>query len=96
MTAKTGHPVLAVIGYSAIPGTVLRPLADPVPLSPVSLVWRRGLRHPGVDALRTAAAELAAAGNWLVRRDADWVPREDAEVLGAPPGPGLTDASSAG
>ncbi|MDH2393060.1 LysR family transcriptional regulator [Streptomyces sp. HNM0663] len=96
MMAKTGHPVLAVVGYSAIPGTVLRPLTDPVPLSPVSLVWRRGLRHPGLEALRAAAAELAAAGNWLVRRDEDWVPGEDADMMGASPGRGLTDGMSAG
>jgi hypothetical protein len=43
-----------------MPGSVLRHLVDPVPLSPVSLVWRRGLAHPGIDTLRVAAAELAA------------------------------------
>ncbi|CAM5412351.1 LysR family transcriptional regulator [Streptomyces tanashiensis] len=34
----------------------------PRPLSPVSLVWRKGLRHPGLDALRRAAAELGGPG----------------------------------
>lgn len=63
--AKLRHPVLAVVDFPAMPGTVLRPLTDPVPLSPVSLVWRKGLAHPAFDALRHAAARLAAEeGGW--------------------------------
>ncbi|CAM5597476.1 hypothetical protein SCALM49S_04643 [Streptomyces californicus] len=57
--------MLAVVDFPAMPGTVLRPLVDPVPLSPLSLVWRKGLRHPGVDALREAADALARPrGGW--------------------------------
>ncbi|MEU6813054.1 LysR family transcriptional regulator [Streptomyces sp. NPDC046831] len=78
--AKTGHPVLAVVGFPALPGTVVRPLADPVPLSPVSLVWRRGLAHPALDALRRAAAELAAAHGWLRRPVQGWIPAVDETV----------------
>jgi hypothetical protein len=36
--AETRNPVLAVVDFPAMPHTVLRPLIDPVPLSPVSLV----------------------------------------------------------
>ncbi|MQT00029.1 LysR family transcriptional regulator, partial [Streptomyces jumonjinensis] len=46
--AKHRRPVLAVVDFPAMPGTVLRPLTDPVPLSALSLVWRRGMRHPGL------------------------------------------------
>jgi hypothetical protein len=64
-----------------MPRTVLRPLVDPVPLSPVSLVWRKGLVHPGFDALRRAAAEIGTAGGWL-RRPADgWIPAIDVDML---------------
>ncbi|MDT9698626.1 LysR family transcriptional regulator [Streptomyces sp. P17] len=71
---RTRTPVLAVVGFPAMPASVLRPLIDPVPLSPVSLVWRKGLVHPGFDALRRAAAELAAEEGWL-RIPADgWIP----------------------
>ncbi|MGW0129886.1 LysR family transcriptional regulator [Streptomyces sp. NPDC003299] len=74
LMAKTGHPVLAVTDFPALPGTVVRPLVEPVPLSPVSLVWRRGLTHPGFDALRRAAAQLTAEEDWM-RRPADgWIP----------------------
>ncbi|MDX3849065.1 LysR family transcriptional regulator [Streptomyces sp. AK02-01A] len=56
---KHRRPVLTVVDFPVMPGTVLRPLVDPVPLSPLSLVWRKGLNHPGVQALRAAAAGLA-------------------------------------
>ncbi len=79
--AKHRNPVLAVVGFPELPGCVLRPLVDPVPLSPVSLVWRRGLRHPGLDALRRAAAELAAEEDWLNRPADGWIPATDALIM---------------
>ncbi|MFJ9154232.1 LysR family transcriptional regulator [Streptomyces sp. NPDC102270] len=75
--AKTRNPVLAVLDFPAMPGTVLRPLVDPVPLSPVSLVWRRGLEHPAFDALRRAAIELSVELDWLCRPSDGWVPATD-------------------
>lgn len=75
--AKMRNPILAVVDFPAMSRTVLRPLIDPVPLSPVSLVWRKGLVHPGFDALRRAALELSATEGWL-RRPADgWIPAMD-------------------
>ncbi|NEC21554.1 LysR substrate-binding domain-containing protein, partial [Streptomyces parvus] len=78
---KGGHPVLAVVDFPPMPGTVLRPLVDPVPLSPVSLVWRKGLRHPGVDALRNATDQLALAEGWLVRPSGAWLPESDLSLM---------------
>ncbi|MFF8399286.1 LysR family transcriptional regulator [Streptomyces sp. NPDC016172] len=75
--ARTRNPVLAVVEFPALPSMVVRPLVDPVPLSPVSLVWRRGLTHPGFDALRRAAARLAAAEGWLTRPEGAWIPAGD-------------------
>ncbi|OIJ99542.1 LysR family transcriptional regulator [Streptomyces monashensis] len=74
---KTRYPVLAVVDFPALPRTVRRPLVDPVPLSPVSLVWRRGLVHPGLDALRRAAAEPAEREGWLRLPVEAWIPLED-------------------
>ncbi|MEV6834136.1 LysR family transcriptional regulator [Streptomyces sp. NPDC051133] len=82
--AKTRHPVLAVVDFPAMPRTVRRPLADPVPLSPVSLVWRKGLVHPGLDALRRAATELARTQGWLRRPARAWVSAADAAAMSAP------------
>ncbi|MEU6332284.1 LysR family transcriptional regulator [Streptomyces sp. NPDC047049] len=80
---KRGWSVLASVEFIEVPGMVLRPLVDPVPLSPVSMVWRRGLRHPGLDALRAAARELAAQHGWLAPPgSAWWLPEEDARVMG--------------
>ncbi|MFF3344849.1 LysR family transcriptional regulator [Streptomyces sp. NPDC002779] len=75
--SKTRTPVLVVVDFPAMPGSVLRPLIHPVPLSPVSLVWRRGLVHPGLDALRRAAAELAGREEWLRSPPDGWIPASD-------------------
>ncbi|MER7759270.1 LysR family transcriptional regulator [Streptomyces sp. NPDC097619] len=82
--AKTGNPVLATVDFARLPGTVNRPLTCPVPLSPLSLVWRRGLRHPGLDALRAAAGALAARHGWLDRPADSWLPGPDEEVMRGP------------
>ncbi|MFJ9829375.1 LysR family transcriptional regulator [Streptomyces sp. NPDC101160] len=91
--AKAPTPVLAVVDFPPMPGSVLRPLVDPVPLSPVSLVWRKGLRHPALDALRRAAAETGAEEGWGERPPGSWLP--EGEALGAVPG-ALTAAPRSG
>jgi DNA-binding transcriptional LysR family regulator len=72
-----GWSVLAGEVFSGVPGMVLRPLADPVPLAPVSMVWRRGLRHPGLDALLAAARDLGSAAGWTHRPPGSWLPAAD-------------------
>ncbi|WP_165985693.1 LysR family transcriptional regulator [Streptomyces sp. YIM 98790] len=79
---KQGWSVLASDLFTGLPGMVVRPLAAPVVLSPVSMVWRRGLRHPGLDALRSAAAGLAGRHGWLTRPPGAWLPAADRSLLG--------------
>lgn len=79
--AKMRNPILAVVDFPAMPSTVVRPLVDPVPLSLVSLVWRKGLVHPGFDALRRAAAQLADEEGWLVRPVGGWIPAIDVDTV---------------
>ncbi|QGZ52912.1 LysR family transcriptional regulator [Streptomyces sp. QHH-9511] len=81
--AKLGIPALVVVDFPPIPGHVLRPLVDPVPLSPVSLVWRKGLRHPALEALRAAAAEIGAREGWLERPEGAWLPEAEPGVPAA-------------
>ncbi|MFF0783428.1 LysR family transcriptional regulator [Streptomyces sp. NPDC003720] len=81
--AKTRNAILAVVDFPAMPRSVLRPLVDPVPLSPVSLVWRKGLVHPGLTALRRAASEIAGAEGWLRRPVDRWIPAVDDDVMSA-------------
>lgn len=78
---KTRNPILAVVSFPAMASTVVRPLVDPVPLSPVSLVWREGLAHPAFDALRRAAAQVAAEEDWLRRPAGGWLPAVDTAVM---------------
>lgn len=78
--AKHRNPVLVVVGFPPTPGCVQRPLVDPVPLSPVSLVWRKGRHHPGLDALRTAAAEIGTREGWLERPPGSWLPEGEPGV----------------
>ncbi|MFF9848254.1 LysR family transcriptional regulator [Streptomyces litmocidini] len=100
LMAKYRHPVLAVVDFPPMPDCVIRPLVDPVPLSPVSLVWRKGLRHPGLDALRRAAAELGAREDWLTRPAGTWLPEGEPgvpEEAAGPPAPGaLTEGARTG
>lgn len=69
-----GRPILTMIERPVPPGVVLRPLADPVPLYPWTMVHPRGLRHPGLDALTDAADRLAAAEGWLDHPADHWLP----------------------
>lgn len=72
--AKTRNPVLVTVDFLDMPGCVKRPLVDPLPLSPLSMVWRKGFGHPGLDALHQAAAVLAAEHGWLDAPPASWRP----------------------
>ncbi|MFK8846952.1 LysR family transcriptional regulator [Streptomyces sp. Ac-502] len=79
---KQGWSVLASVEFIDVPGMALRPVTDPVPLSPMSLVWRRGLRHAGLDALRAAGRRLAAERGWLRWPEGPvWLPDEDAALM---------------
>ncbi|GAA2137548.1 LysR family transcriptional regulator StgR [Kitasatospora kazusensis] len=80
---RHGEAMLTTTGGPEIPGAVTRPLVDPVPLSLVGLVHRPRERNPGLDALRSAAVELGSREGWLRRPPGSWLPREDAELLGA-------------
>ncbi|WAX79752.1 LysR family transcriptional regulator [Streptomyces sp. KMM 9044] len=84
IVARTGHPVLAVVDFPPLPSMVLRPLVDPVPLSPVSLVWRKGMIHSALEGLRGAAAEIAAEEGWLRRPAKGWVSDRDLDVMSSP------------
>ncbi|MEF2525283.1 MULTISPECIES: LysR family transcriptional regulator [Streptomyces] len=83
--AKTRTPVLVTVDFTDLPACTKRPLADPLPLSPLSMVWRRGFAHPGLDALRRAARGLAAERGWLEVPPGSWLP---AAALTGPPGSG--------
>ncbi|MFG2722622.1 LysR family transcriptional regulator [Streptomyces sp. NPDC048416] len=78
---KRGWSVLASTDFIEVPGMVVRPLTAPVPLSPVSMVWRKGLTHSGVGVLRRVASDAAAAHGWLVRPPESWLPAPDMSLM---------------
>lgn len=80
---KQGWSVLASTEFMEVSGMVVRPLAGPVPLAPVSLVWRKGLSHPGLDVLRRVANEASAAHGWLEKPAESWLPEPDMSLMAA-------------
>ncbi len=70
--AVYGEAGLSTLGPEASDGVVVRPLADPVPLFPWSVVWRASRRDPRVARVIGLMEKLAAAGGWLVPPAEPW------------------------
>jgi DNA-binding transcriptional LysR family regulator len=77
-----GLPILTLSDRSLAPGVVVRPLTDPVPLYPWTMVHHRDLRHPALDALRSAADQFADREGWLELPSHHWLPGPDAAAFG--------------
>lgn len=63
---RQGVPILTAIDHHGVPGGVMRPLVEPVPLYAWSMAWRRNSLGEALGALREAAASIATAEGWLV------------------------------
>jgi DNA-binding transcriptional LysR family regulator len=80
-----GLPILTLSERSLAPGVVVRPLTDPVPLYPWTMVHHRDLRHPALDALRAGVDQLARRERWLELPPGHWIPDQDAAAFGLAP-----------
>jgi DNA-binding transcriptional LysR family regulator len=80
---QQGVPILTAIDHVAVPGGVVRPIVDPVPIYVWSVVWRPATHPDGLDAIRRVAGRLAADNGWLQRPEGAWLPEPEASVLGA-------------
>lgn len=78
----TGWPILTMLDVPPLPGVVVVPFTDPVPLYPWMIVHRRQLRHPGLDALDRAIDELAQAQGWREPPASAWLAAGDRDILG--------------
>ncbi|MBT2508191.1 LysR family transcriptional regulator [Streptomyces sp. ISL-98] len=81
LVRKRRWSVLASTEFIAVPGMELRPVVDPVPLSPISLVWRKGLRHKGLDVLNGVIDELVKRHKWLEMPAGSWLPEADMSLM---------------
>jgi DNA-binding transcriptional LysR family regulator len=63
-----GIPILTMSECPAVPGGVIRPLVEPVPVYPWGMVHRRDATHPALATLRSAATALAAEEGWVTSR----------------------------
>jgi hypothetical protein len=64
-----------------LPGVTARPLVDPIPLYPWSMVHRDGLRHRGLAALHRAIDQLTEAEGWLDVPGNSWLPPADRKLV---------------
>jgi DNA-binding transcriptional LysR family regulator len=62
-----GLPILTMSECPPVPGAVVRPLVDPVPLYPWAMVHRADAKHPALATLASVVAELAGEEDWLVK-----------------------------
>jgi DNA-binding transcriptional LysR family regulator len=76
-----GRPILTLAERPIAPSVVIRPLTEPVPLYPWTMVYRRELRHSGLDALHAIADGLARSERWLERPPDAWIPEPDAATF---------------
>jgi hypothetical protein len=76
-----GLPILTLLERPLAPGVVVRPLTDPVPLYPWTMVFHRELRHPGLDALHASIDQLALREDWHQLPPDTWIPEPDAATL---------------
>jgi hypothetical protein len=79
----TGWPIISLLEVPAIPGAIVRPLTDPIPLYPWTMVHRRNLTHPALAALDQAIDQLATAGGWCEMPASGWLAAADREILAA-------------
>lgn len=76
------RPILTMSESPTVPGAVLRPLVDPVPVYPWAIVHRRDARHPGLAALDSAVSGLAATEGWGQPPDDAWLSSVDGRWIG--------------
>jgi DNA-binding transcriptional LysR family regulator len=77
----TGWPIISLLDVPAIPGAVVRPFTDPIPLYPWTMVHRRNLKQPVLAALNRAIDEIAPAEGWWEMPASGWLASADREVV---------------
>ena len=77
----TGWPIVTMLDLPTVPGTVVVPLIDPVPVYPWVMAHGRDLHHPALSALHEAIDELTANRDWLSLPPSPWFASGDERLL---------------
>jgi DNA-binding transcriptional LysR family regulator len=75
---RQGIPILTTTDHVPIPGGVLLPVVDPVPIYTWSMAWRTGAHPAGLAAITDAAHRLARQEGWLDLPAGAWLPEPEA------------------
>jgi DNA-binding transcriptional LysR family regulator len=73
-----GLPILTMRERPVVPGAVIKPLVEPIPVYPWAIVHRLDARYPQLTTLRSVASELADREGWARAPGGAWVPGADA------------------
>jgi hypothetical protein len=76
-----GLPILTMSEHPAVPGAVIRPLVEPIPVYPWAIVHRRDARYPELATLGSVMTELAGQEGWDKAPDGAWLPSADERWL---------------
>ncbi|WP_020521333.1 LysR family transcriptional regulator [Catelliglobosispora koreensis] len=71
-------PILTMSSQPDVPAAVMRPVVDPIPLFPWTMIWRPATETPALRSLHGAVDELIATEDWLTIPDNSWLPEPEA------------------
>lgn len=81
---RQGLPILTGADQADIPGGVVRPIVDPVPIYPWSMMSGAHGANAGLAALTAAADALATSEAWLELPPGAWLPLPESADLARP------------
>jgi DNA-binding transcriptional LysR family regulator len=84
---RQGLPILSAIDHVAVPGGVVRPIVEPIPIYVWSVAWRAKADRAVVTALEAAVETLTTDTDWLATPDGAWLPEPEASARPQPPRP---------
>ena len=77
---QQGLPILTSMDHVDVPGGVVRPIVEPVPIYCWSIAWRPGSHPAGLAAIREAAATMRGGNRWHELPTGAWLPRPEADT----------------
>jgi DNA-binding transcriptional LysR family regulator len=78
-----GHPHVTSLTLPPLDGVVVRPILDPIPVYPWSIVWRTNRHDPRVDQCLALVREFIVGRRWLLPPERPWwTPVRDLERIG--------------